>query len=166
MLEVGNDIFTIPEEQTHFSLWAIIKSPLVIGAALRDTYTSINEKSLSILKNEDVIGYNQDSLGVAASFRRRWTEEGYEVWAGALSGGRMVAAVINLKDEARDLTLDLPDIGLQKAVWLKDIWNGIAAEEVLTSYTAVVGAHGTLLLELGNTTAADIYTIRDDTPSG
>lgn len=67
MLEVGNNVFTIPEEQTHFSLWAIIKSPLVIGAALKDTLTSISSASLAILLNADVIGYNQDSLGVAAS---------------------------------------------------------------------------------------------------
>jgi alpha-galactosidase len=70
MLEVGNSVFTTPEEQTNFSLWAIIKSPLVISAALRDSYTCISDASLAILKNVDVINYNQDSLGVAASFRR------------------------------------------------------------------------------------------------
>ena len=158
MLEVGNNVFTIPEEQTHFSLWAIIKSPLMIGAPLKDTYTSIAAESLAILKNKDVIGYNQDSLGIPASFRRRWTAEGYEVWAGPLSGGRTVAAVVNLKNQARDLTLDLPDIGLQSAGSLKDVWNDITISNVKTSYTARVGAHGTLLVELGSTTAAGLYT--------
>jgi len=157
MLEVGNNVFTIPEEQTHFSLWAIVKSPLVIGAALKDTYTSISAGSLSILKNKDVIGYNQDSLGVAASFRRRWTEEGYEVWAGSLSGNRMVVAVVNLQNDARDLTLDLPDVGVQKAGWVKDIWNNVTPKDVLTSYTAHVEAHGTLLLELGEITIDGSY---------
>ncbi|KAJ5034874.1 uncharacterized protein L3040_008142 [Drepanopeziza brunnea f. sp. 'multigermtubi'] len=166
MLEVGNNVFTIPEEQTHFSLWAIIKSPLVIGAALKDTSTSINAESLAILKNKDVIGYNQDPLGVAASFRRRWTEEGYEVWAGELSGERTVVAVINLKNEARELTLDLPDAGVQRAGWLKDIWNNAAASDVLTSYTAPVGAHGTILLELGNTTVAGTYDAKNAAISG
>lgn len=71
MLQVGNNLFTEPEEQTHFSLWAIIKSPLVIGGALKDAQTSISASSLAILGNVDVIGYNQDSLRVAASFRRR-----------------------------------------------------------------------------------------------
>ena len=67
MLEVGNNIFTIPEEQTHFSLWAIEKSPLVIGAALNDTVSSINADSLAILMNTAVLGYNQDNLAVAAN---------------------------------------------------------------------------------------------------
>ena len=161
MLEVGNHVFTTAEEQTHFSLWAIIKSPLVIGTALKDTYASISAASLAILKNADVIGYNQDSLGIAASFRRRWTEEGYEVWAGPLSGGRTVVAVINLDDVDRTLTLDLPDVGLQTAASVNDVWNGLAASNVITSYTGAVAAHGTLLLELGDTTAAGQYSISD-----
>jgi len=157
MLEVGNGVFTIPEEQTHFSLWAILKSPLVIGAALKDTYTSISQASLAILKNKDIISYNQDSLGVAASFRRRWTETGYELWAGPLSGNRMVVALINLQNTDRSLTLNLPDVGVQKAGSVKDIWNGVTVANVLTSYTALVKAHGTLLLELGGMVSAGYY---------
>jgi alpha-galactosidase len=166
MLEVGNNVFATAEEQTHFSLWAIIKSPLVIGAALKDTYTSINAASLAILKNADVIGYNQDSLGVAASFRRRWTDAGYEVWAGPLTGGRTVVAVINLEDVARTLTLDLPDVGFQSAGTVKDIWNGVTTSNVVTSYTGAVAAHGTLLLELSGTSAAGHYAISNATVSG
>ncbi|KAE8316128.1 putative alpha-galactosidase D [Aspergillus transmontanensis] len=157
MLEVGNGILSIPEEQTHFSLWAILKSPLTIGAALKDDKTSINDESLQVLKQEDVIGYNQDSLGVSASLRRRWTEEGYEVWSGPLSGGRTVAALINWKNESRDLTLDLPDIGLQYAGTVKNIWDGTTAQNVKTSYTAKVQGHGTILLELQDTTASGQY---------
>jgi alpha-galactosidase len=166
MLEVGNYFFTTPEEQTHFSLWAIIKSPLVIGAALKDTFTSISAASLAILKNADVISYNQDSLGVAASFRRRWTADGYEVWAGPLTGGRTVVAVINLNNVARSLTLDLPDVGFQKAGTVKDIWNGASGKSAATSYTGAVQAHGTLLLELGETTPAGQYAISDASVSG
>jgi alpha-galactosidase len=157
MLEVGNGVFTIPEEQTHFSLWAILKSPLVIGAALKDTYTNISQASLTILKNKDIIAYNQDSLGIAASFERRWTEEGYEVWAGPLSGDRVVVALVNLQNEARNLTLDLPVVGAQKAGSVKDIWNGVSVEDVLTSYTAHAEAYGTILLELDEMTSAGSY---------
>jgi alpha-galactosidase len=30
-LEVGNGLLTLPEERTHFNLWALSKSPLLIG---------------------------------------------------------------------------------------------------------------------------------------
>lgn len=45
---VGNGKLTEPQERLHFGLWAIAKSPLVIGADLSD----IPESSLEILKNK------------------------------------------------------------------------------------------------------------------
>lgn len=161
MLEVGNNVFTIAEEQTHFTMWAIVKSPLIMGAALKDTTTAIATASLNILLNSDVIGYNQDSLGVSASFVRRWTTAGYEIWSGPLSGNRVVVAVVNWNNAATSLTLNLPDIGLQKAATLKNIWAATSSTNVLTSYTATIAAHGTMLLELGGTTAAGKYVVAD-----
>jgi alpha-galactosidase len=157
MLEVGNNVFTTPEEQTHFSMWAILKSPLVIGAALKDDLTQISGASLSVLSNKDVIAFNQDSLGQSASLRRRWTEQAYEVWSGPLSGGRTVVALINWANEARDLTLNLPDVGLQTAGTAKDIWKGKTVSNVKTSYSSSVEAHGVMLLELRDTTPAGVY---------
>jgi hypothetical protein len=48
MLEVGNKGLTIAEQRTHFALWAMGKSPLLIGSDVR----SINASSLEILKNK------------------------------------------------------------------------------------------------------------------
>jgi len=157
MLEVGNNVFTIPEEQTHFSLWAILKSPLVIGAALNDTLTSINAESLAILKNKDVIAFNQDSLGVAANLTRRWSDEGYDIWSGPLSGNRTVVALVNWNDSELDASFDLPNVGLQSAGYVKDIWNNLTSRNVQTTYKKRVASHGTLLLELGETTSAGHY---------
>ncbi len=157
MLEVGNNVFTKVEEQTHFSMWSIIKSPLIIGGRLNDTFGSMNKTSLATLKNADVISYNQDHLGVAASFRRRWTEEQYEVWVGPLSKKRTVVAVINWADTNRTLTLDLPDVGLQSAGIVKNVWRNETMTGALTSYTVKVATHGTMLLELSDTTPAGVY---------
>ena len=158
MLEVGNDVFTEAEEQTHFSLWAIAKSPLVIGGALNDTFTSIKASSLAVLKNTDVIGYNQDSLGVAANLTRRYTEAGFDVWSGLLSGNRTIAAVVNWNNESVTATLHLPDVGLQSAGTFKSVWEKKTTDKVVTSYSATVAAHGTLLLELSDTSPEGTYT--------
>lgn len=155
MLLVGlEDVLTIPEEQTHFSLWGILKAPLTIGAKV----DGMREGSLDILRNEDVIGFNQDELGVSAALRRRWSDQGYEVWSGPLEGGRTVVAVINWRGEEREITLDLPDVGLQFAGGLRNIWAGESVEDVKTKYTAVVAAHGTMLVELSETLPAGEYS--------
>ncbi len=57
---MGNGILSNAEEISQFSLWAISKSPLLIGSDL----SKISEASLEILKNSEVIAVNQDPLGV------------------------------------------------------------------------------------------------------
>ncbi|CAE7510649.1 AGAL3 [Symbiodinium sp. KB8] len=61
MLEVGNGGMKHGEYVAHFSLWALIKAPLLIGCDLND----MSEDTLSILNNTEVIALNQDALGVA-----------------------------------------------------------------------------------------------------
>ncbi|KAJ6111464.1 hypothetical protein N7523_007525 [Penicillium sp. IBT 18751x] len=158
MLEIGTNVLTTAEEQTHFSMWAILKSPLTIGGALKDDWTSIGEASLAVLKNEAVVAFNQDALGVSANLRRRWSDEGYDVWSGELEGGRTVAALINWNDVERELTLDLPDVGIQYAGTVKDIWADKTLNGVRTSYTSTIAPHGVMLLELSNTTQAGTYS--------
>jgi len=101
---------------------------------------------------------SQDSMGVAASFKRRWTEQQYEVWAGPLSGGRTVVALINLADVTQELTLDLPDVGFQTAATVTNVWAGTTTTNVVTAISSSIPAHGVMLLELSGTTAAGLYT--------
>ena len=50
----------IYRQQAHFALWALMKSPLLIGTDLRN----IAPESLDILLAAEVIAINQDPLGV------------------------------------------------------------------------------------------------------
>jgi len=62
MLEVGNGGMTTTEYKSHFSLWAMIKAPLLIGCDV----TALSGEMLSILTNPEVIEVNQDPLGKQA----------------------------------------------------------------------------------------------------
>jgi hypothetical protein len=59
MLEVGNGGMTNDEYITHFSLWAIMKAPLIIGCDI----TNMSAETKNILMNTEVIAINQDPLG-------------------------------------------------------------------------------------------------------
>ena len=67
MLEVGNGGMTNDEYQAHFSLWAFMKAPLIIGCDV----TSMSNATFGILANDEVIAINQDSLGIQG--RRVWS---------------------------------------------------------------------------------------------
>ena len=57
MLEVGRSL-TTEEDKTHFGMWCIMNSPLLIGCDLRN----IKQETLTLLKKEELIALNQDPL--------------------------------------------------------------------------------------------------------
>lgn len=61
MLEVGNGM-TEAQDRSHFSLWAMLASPLIAGNDLR----TMSETTRKILTNKDIIAINQDKLGYEA----------------------------------------------------------------------------------------------------
>lgn len=50
------------EDKTHFGIWCIMSSPLLIGCDLN----ALSENTLSLLGNEELIALNQDTLGLQA----------------------------------------------------------------------------------------------------
>ncbi|KAG7012859.1 hypothetical protein SDJN02_25612, partial [Cucurbita argyrosperma subsp. argyrosperma] len=83
MLEVGNGGMTTAEYRSHFSIWALAKAPLLIGCDIR----SMDNITLKLLSNKEVIAVNQDKLGVQG--KKVYKLGDLEVWAGALSGKRV-----------------------------------------------------------------------------
>ncbi|KAK4115188.1 glycoside hydrolase family 27 protein [Canariomyces notabilis] len=130
MLEIGTGTMTEYQEQTHFSFWAALKSPLIIGADINN----ISDSSLAILKNKDIISISQDDLGRAANYLPELSEEGeYQIWAGPLSSGRSrhVILVQNYGSKAINVTLPLASVsGLEKradrtGLVIRDVWASV-----------------------------------------
>ena len=99
------------EYQTHFALWAMMNSPLIIGCDIR----SMNSKTKEILTNPDLIAINQD-----AECRAPYRVECYGnpdtfVLVRPLCGGDYAIGFFNFSDCASDVSLTLWDIGLSAA---------------------------------------------------
>lgn len=75
MLEVGNGDLTVPEQRSHFALWCLMKSPLIIGADVR----AIPAASMAILNNRALIAVNQDDLGIQGTLRTATASPSAEV---------------------------------------------------------------------------------------
>ncbi|KAF9784829.1 hypothetical protein IL306_006997 [Fusarium sp. DS 682] len=125
MLEVGTWTMTELEEQTHFSFWAALKSPLIIGADLKN----ISDTSLVIYKNKEVIALNQDDAGKPVIYLPKLSEEGsYQVWAGTLSSGkrRHVVLVQNYGSDDVDVEIslkDIPGLPVEQNLTIRDVWS-------------------------------------------
>lgn len=107
MLEIGNGAMTEVEERTHFSFWAALKSPLIMGADL----LNVSQSSVDVMKNRELIAVNQDKLGLAASYLPGLSvEDELQVWAGPLSGGRAVVLVLNEGAESVDAQIAIGSV--------------------------------------------------------
>ncbi|XP_010252089.1 PREDICTED: alpha-galactosidase 3 isoform X1 [Nelumbo nucifera] len=141
MLEVGNGGMTYQEYRAHFSIWALMKAPLLIGCDVRN----MTAETLEILSNKEVIAVNQDPLGVQG---RKVYAEGKDnckqVWAGPLSGNRLVVAFWNRCSKAVTITAKWEALGLDPtiSVSVRDIWkHEDMPEDALTSFSTQVDSH-------------------------
>ena len=118
MLEVGNGGMTDVEYRSHFSLWAIMAAPLLIGTDLR----TVKPDALKILLNKDVIAIDQDSLGVQG--KRIRDTGGVHVIVKPLKDGSRAVAVFNETDAAKDAAVSVAELGLDQAkkYTIRDLW--------------------------------------------
>ncbi|KDP40460.1 hypothetical protein JCGZ_24459 [Jatropha curcas] len=119
MLEVGNGGMKYNEYVVHFSIWAVSKAPLLLGCDIR----SVTNETMQIISNKEVIAINQDSLGVQA--RKVRMEGERDIWAGPLSGDRVVVLFVNRKPWISSMTAHWDDIGINPAgapVEARDVW--------------------------------------------
>lgn len=103
---------TDTQYRTHFALWCMMDSPLMIGCDLR----SASEETRSILLNKDLIAINQDPESRGAYRVRiepQWFHENEAfVLVKVLSDGDIAIGFFNLSDTQRELSLQFWDIGL------------------------------------------------------
>ncbi|XP_050214739.1 alpha-galactosidase-like [Mercurialis annua] len=118
MLEVGNGGMTIEEYRSHFSIWALMKAPLLIGCDVG----SASIQTLRILGNKEVIDVNQNSLGVQG--RKIRSKDGREIWSGPLSRKRTVVLLWNRSGSMAPISVSWRDIGVSpnSSLMIRDLW--------------------------------------------
>eukprot|EP00253_Pinus_taeda_P000784 PITA_00784 len=138
MLEVGNGNMSSVEYQSHFSVWALMKAPLLIGCDIR----SATPETLEILSNSEVINVNQDSLGVQG---KKVSKQGdLEVWAGPLSNNEVAVILWNRSGSQASITAKWVDIGLPSdaAVEARDLWaHSYLPSTLQSNLTSTVDSH-------------------------
>lgn len=114
------------EYKTHFALWCMMGSPLMIGCDIR----SANPATKDILLNPHLIAINQDTESRGAYRIKpepQWfhTDEVFML-VKVLTDGDVAIGFFNLSDGQREISLQFWDLGLPHAsaysLSLKDCW--------------------------------------------
>jgi alpha-galactosidase len=147
MLEVGNGTLTPAENQSHFDLWCIQASPLLMG----NPVPQMTEANFTILTNREVVAVDQDSLGVTG--RRARVVGNIDVWVKKMKSpdttlNRKFAVVLfNRGTAGVNGAVRWADIGETnaKAVYtVRDLWQHRVLDSLKTdSMSVALLNHGT-----------------------
>jgi hypothetical protein len=105
----------------------------------------LDAPTLALLTNRDVLAVNQASSDNQPHF----VEDGMRVWTARPEDGEgRYLALFNLRDEAREIGVDLRWLGLPPEVRVRDLWSGTDLGAMRGRVAQRIGAHGAGLYRL------------------
>lgn len=138
---------TDEEYRTHFSLWAIMNSPLMIGCDIRRMTPATKE----ILTNKDVIAINQDIECRGPYCIKQWNNpDNVFSLVKPLANGDYAVGMFNFGDRAGEMSLQFWDIGLTTAsgrgLSIYDCWKHEELGTFTERFCTTVEPHGCVVL--------------------
>jgi len=145
MLEVGRGL-TAEEDRSHFSMWCILSSPLVLG----NDMTNITQTTKNILTNAEVIAVNQDTTGLQAKIVTD-NGAGLQVWAKNLNGlfsKERAVVLLNRSAIAAIMSVKWKDLNLVGSATARNLWSHTNLGVVDSMFTVTVPSHGVVMLKV------------------
>ena len=110
--------------KTHFSIWALLGSPLMIGCDVRN----MNKETFDILSNEELIKINQDADCRQVFKLSLYSGNNIKAYARNLENGDIAVGFFNLTDNKVTVKFLLDELGLPistgKTLEMLEVWNG------------------------------------------
>jgi alpha-galactosidase len=145
-----------PDEQySHVSIFSLLAAPMLIGCPIEQ----LDDFTLNLLTNDEVMAINQDPLGKAG--RLVLEEEDVQVWLKPLEDGSFAVGLFNIggygkspesyfrwgSESEKVFTLYLDKIGLNGRYVMRDVWRQKDVVESSGSFQTNIAHHGVLLLK-------------------
>ena len=106
---------SLTEQQSHYALWSIMASPLLIGSDV----TLITNDSLRIMGNSEVNAVNQDAKGVQGVP----TNADSSCWTKPLADGAVAALLLNPGGTAANITCTWAELNVKAgSATVRDLW--------------------------------------------
>ena len=128
-----------PDEQyTHITLWSVLASPMLLGCDM----DMLDDFTLSLLCNHEVLDVNQDPLGLQGTCFARG--EHHVIYVKPLEDGSLAVAFFNLGDEPRTMGAVPHKLGLVGDQTVRDLWRqkDVARVSARERYEVEVAPHG------------------------
>jgi hypothetical protein len=133
---------TVDEQYTHISLWSLLASPLLIGCDI----SRLDEFTLNLLTNSEVIAVNQDPLGKQA--QRVSVDGNIQIYLKELEDGGKAIGFFNLGENDETYTADFSKLGVSGIKELRDIWRQTNLPVSGNSLSINIPTHGVIFLKV------------------
>lgn len=130
------------EQYTQVSLWSIQAAPLILSGDI----TRLDDFTLNLLTNDEIIEIDQDPLGKPGYRVSR--NEGLEVWKRELEDGSIAVGMFNRGDGKARIIANWTDLGITGKYRVRDLWRQIDIGTFDKQFSAKVGRHGVLMLKM------------------
>jgi alpha-galactosidase len=133
-----------PTEQYSFmSLWALMASPLFYSGDM----SKLDEFTLNVLCNLEVIEVNQDSLGQCA--RVVTLDEDTFLLVKDLADGTQAVGLCNRSEDKVSVTAKWSDVGVEGKPPVRDLWRQKDLGKFSGEFKAAVPRRGVMLVKVG-----------------
>ena len=119
-----------------------MSAPLLLGCDLE----KLDDFTLNLLTNDEVIALDQDPLGKQAQPIIK--EDSIQVWVKNLSDGNIAIGIFNLSSKFQKYELDPAKIGVKKKSLIRDLWRQKDLGNFNDKYETDVSSHGVVLLKV------------------
>ena len=141
-LSPGRSTLSPNAHYSQFSLWSLVAAPLILGGDI----TRLDDFTLNVLSNDEVIAVDQDPLGKPG---RRVAKSGdQEVWARQLEDGSLAVGLFNRNEMPATVTAKWSDLGVQGKQRLRDLWRQKDLGTLDGEFSSPVPGQGVVLIRL------------------
>jgi alpha-galactosidase len=130
------------EQYTQVSLWSIVAAPLIFSGDI----TRMDDFTLSLLTNDEIIEVDQDPLG-KPGWRVSKTGD-LEVWKRPLEDGSIAVGLFNRGEKAASVTARWSDLGIKGKQKVRDLWRQQDLESFTDTFSSEVGRHGVVMIRI------------------
>lgn len=161
MLQIGIlNLMSDTEYKSHFGLWCLIASPLLLGCDVR----SIDPAMQAILTAPEVIAINQDPAGIQGTRISSSPGQGgnLEVWCKPLGydGCHKAVALFNRGTNTANVSVNWTNVLLRPGpASVRDLWTRTDLGVFTNGYTASVAPHQAVLVEIVGTSLISVPRI-------
>lgn len=140
--KLRNSRLTVNEQYTHISLWSLLASPLLIGCDM----AQLDDFTLGLLKNSEVIDINQDPAGKQSI--RVINKPDYQIWVKEMEDGSKAVGIFNMSNETSNITLNFADIKLSGSKTVRDVWRQKDLGKFENTFQTTIASHGVALIKV------------------